>query len=195
MIEIDRAPPSWADRSQCDLAARARCAGRVFARGARAPADVDPHSAFDERRAMQHLRFIARSRIRLVRHIIVPFASISYSNFRAGDRGRASGIVRARRALHGLPVQIINVVRACPGPAQPAMQSCSRHTTTRRASPPRQAQAMTARPSRRSSRSRRVLAADERPLRNDVILLITDGEEIGLLGARAFLAEHRWAMT
>jgi hypothetical protein len=30
-------------------------------------------------------------------------------------------------------------------------------------------------------------------LRNDVIFLFTDGEELGLLGARAFVAEHRWA--
>jgi hypothetical protein len=31
-----------------------------------------------------------------------------------------------------------------------------------------------------------------RPLKNDVIFLFTDGEEAGLLGARAFVAEHRW---
>ena len=31
------------------------------------------------------------------------------------------------------------------------------------------------------------------PLANDVIFLITDGEEVGLLGAAAFTAEHRWA--
>src|SRR5216684_6900645 len=31
------------------------------------------------------------------------------------------------------------------------------------------------------------------PLRNDIILLITDGEEAGLLGASAFVAEHPWA--
>jgi hypothetical protein len=31
------------------------------------------------------------------------------------------------------------------------------------------------------------------PPRNDVILLFTDGEEVGLLGARAFVAEHPWA--
>ena len=30
-------------------------------------------------------------------------------------------------------------------------------------------------------------------LRNDVIFLITDGEEVGLLGARAFVNEHPWA--
>lgn len=30
------------------------------------------------------------------------------------------------------------------------------------------------------------------PLDNDVIVLITDAEEIGLLGARAFVAEHPW---
>lgn len=30
------------------------------------------------------------------------------------------------------------------------------------------------------------------PLANDVILLISDGEEIGLLGARAFVAQHPW---
>jgi len=31
------------------------------------------------------------------------------------------------------------------------------------------------------------------PLKNDVILLFTDGEEVGLLGAQAFVAEHPWA--
>ena len=30
------------------------------------------------------------------------------------------------------------------------------------------------------------------PLRNNVVVLITDGEEIGLLGARAFVDEHPW---
>jgi Peptidase family M28 len=33
----------------------------------------------------------------------------------------------------------------------------------------------------------------EAPLKNDVIILFTDGEENGLLGARAFVAEHPWA--
>lgn len=31
------------------------------------------------------------------------------------------------------------------------------------------------------------------PLRNDVIFLFTDGEELGLLGAKAFIEEHRFA--
>ena len=31
------------------------------------------------------------------------------------------------------------------------------------------------------------------PLRNDIIFLLTDGEEDGLLGASAFVAEHAWA--
>jgi hypothetical protein len=31
------------------------------------------------------------------------------------------------------------------------------------------------------------------PLKNDVVFLFTDGEESGLLGARAFVAEHPWA--
>ncbi len=31
------------------------------------------------------------------------------------------------------------------------------------------------------------------PLRNDVIFLFTDGEELGLLGAKAFVDEHPWA--
>ncbi len=30
------------------------------------------------------------------------------------------------------------------------------------------------------------------PLRNDLIVLLTDGEELGMLGARAFVAEHAW---
>jgi hypothetical protein len=31
------------------------------------------------------------------------------------------------------------------------------------------------------------------PLKNDVICLLTDGEEVGLMGARAFVGEHPWA--
>jgi len=31
------------------------------------------------------------------------------------------------------------------------------------------------------------------PLKNDTIFLFTDGEEVGLLGAKAFVEEHRWA--
>jgi hypothetical protein len=31
------------------------------------------------------------------------------------------------------------------------------------------------------------------PLKNDIIVLLTDGEEVGMLGARAFTAEHLWA--
>jgi len=38
----------------------------------------------------------------------------------------------------------------------------------------------------------RILKAGPPP-RNDVILLLTDGEELGLLGARAFVEQHAWA--
>ena len=38
----------------------------------------------------------------------------------------------------------------------------------------------------------RALRASER-LKNDVIFLFTDGEEVGLMGARGFIAEHPWA--
>jgi Zn-dependent M28 family amino/carboxypeptidase len=38
----------------------------------------------------------------------------------------------------------------------------------------------------------RALKAGE-PLKNDVIFLFTDGEEAGLLGAKAFVEEHPWA--
>lgn len=39
----------------------------------------------------------------------------------------------------------------------------------------------------------RALGASKQPLLNDVIALITDGEEAGLLGAAAFVREHPWA--
>jgi len=39
----------------------------------------------------------------------------------------------------------------------------------------------------------RALRARKRPLAHDVIALFTDGEEAGLLGAAAFVREHRWA--
>ena len=38
----------------------------------------------------------------------------------------------------------------------------------------------------------RALASAE-PLRNDVVMIFTDGEEAGLLGASAFVAEHALA--
>jgi hypothetical protein len=39
----------------------------------------------------------------------------------------------------------------------------------------------------------RALGASGEQLRNDVLFLFTDAEETGLLGARAFMAEHPWA--
>jgi Peptidase family M28 len=39
----------------------------------------------------------------------------------------------------------------------------------------------------------RALSASDQPLKNDVVFLFTDSEETGLLGARAFVAEHPWA--
>jgi hypothetical protein len=36
---------------------------------------------------------------------------------------------------------------------------------------------------------------DEQPFRNDVIVVLTDGEESGLFGAQAFFREHRWRDT
>jgi hypothetical protein len=39
----------------------------------------------------------------------------------------------------------------------------------------------------------RALRARKTPLEHDVIALFTDGEEAGLLGAAAFVREHRWA--
>lgn len=36
-------------------------------------------------------------------------------------------------------------------------------------------------------------ALRERPAAHDVVLVFTDGEERGLLGAQAFMAQHRWA--
>ena len=39
----------------------------------------------------------------------------------------------------------------------------------------------------------RALGASSEPLKKDIIFLFTDSEETGLLGARAFLAEHPWA--
>ena len=37
------------------------------------------------------------------------------------------------------------------------------------------------------------LLKEEAPFRNPIIFLITDGEEVGLLGADAFVSEHPWA--
>jgi hypothetical protein len=39
----------------------------------------------------------------------------------------------------------------------------------------------------------RALGASGQQLRNDIVFLFTDAEETGLLGARAFVAEHPWA--
>ena len=39
----------------------------------------------------------------------------------------------------------------------------------------------------------RALKASGRPLTNDVIFLFSDGEEVDLMGAEAFVEEHPWA--
>lgn len=39
----------------------------------------------------------------------------------------------------------------------------------------------------------RALIAADKPLRNTIIVVLTDAEEVGLLGAQAFFTHHRWA--
>jgi Zn-dependent M28 family amino/carboxypeptidase len=39
----------------------------------------------------------------------------------------------------------------------------------------------------------RALRARKQPLAHDIMVLFTDGEEAGLLGAAAFVREHPWA--
>ncbi len=162
--------------------------------GAVVPAPVPagaPDTAFSSGRAMAHVaRLAARARpvgspahaaarryllaeLRALGHDPKVHASVGFS-----DGGDALTVAR-----------IHNVVARIPGtePGGPAVLVTA-HYDSRGISPGAGDDALGV---AAILESLRALSARP-PLRNDLIVLLSDGEEIGLLGARAFVAEHPW---
>ncbi len=161
-----------------------------------APRDVAPRSGFDTERALEHLRFVARdprplgsAHHRRVREYLV-------SQFRSMglDAQEQEARVPLRRDGTGPRIEVSNVVARLPGAGgasttHAVMLAAHYDSTHTNAAASRGAgddgAAVAA-----LLEVARVLTSD-RP-QNDVIFLITDGEERGLLGARAFVDEHPW---
>ena len=171
------------------LALAAWLALRIVAPPAPAPADA-PADSFSAVRAMRHVeRIAARPR---------PSGSDAHAEAREwivgafGELGleaqvdREISTVLSGRSVRASSVQ--NIVARMPGQeAGPAVLLMA-HYDTRPQTPGAGDDATGVAAlleAARALRARPVLA-------RDVIFLVTDGEEVGLLGARAFLANHPW---
>jgi len=155
------------------------------------PADVDAKSAWSGENAARHLAFIASAprQIGSEHHravhdyLISEFASL-------GLEISAQDTVVAMPMLHRLPTRVRNVAARVHGTAgrSEAIALAAHYDTTRAAAAPGAGDDGAAVAA--LLEVARVLASD--PPRHDVIFLITDGEEMGLLGARAFVKEQPW---
>jgi hypothetical protein len=154
-------------------------------------ADVDPHSRWSTSDATENLRFIASAprqpgsdHHRAVReYLVAQFTTL-------GLQVEVQDTPVAMPMLHRLPIQVKNVVGRLEGtrPGSQAIMLSAHYDTTRISESPGAGDDGAAVAA--LLEVARVLAID-RPA-NDVIFLITDAEEMGLLGARAFAREHRW---
>lgn len=160
-----------------------------------APLNLASGSGFDAAAAANHLRFIAckarplgSEHHRAVReYLVAHFRSLGCETEVQDTR------ISSRRLLHGLPIRVKNVIarlRGTVGGSKAVALAAHYDSTPLNAAASRGAgddgAAVAA-----LLEVARVLSL-ERP-KNDVIFLITDGEELGLLGARAFVDEHPWA--
>ncbi len=160
------------------------------------PHDVAPGSGFETDRALAHLEFIARAprplgsaHHRAVREYLVnEFQSLGLLVEVQDAR------VPLRRDGTGPRIEVSNVLARLPGAggasATHAVMLAAHYDSTH----------LNAAASRGAGDDGAAVAAllevarvltSDRP-QNDVIFLITDGEERGLLGARAFVDEHPW---
>jgi hypothetical protein len=157
----------------------------------RLPEHVAPHSPFETDRAMAHLRFIAAEPHALGsphHHAVRDYLVRQFQEL--GLEVEIQNASVPASVLHGLSVEVMNVVARLRGadPTGKALMLAAHYDSTRLAE------------SRGAGDDgagvaallevARVLAQD--PPRNDIIFLITDGEELGMLGARAFVKEHPW---
>jgi hypothetical protein len=159
------------------------------------PQDVAPGSGFETDRAMAHLDFIARAPRPLGSEHHTAVREYLVSQFKS--LGLLVEVQDARVPLRrdgtGPRIEVANVVARLPGTAGGAGKAVmlaahydSTHTNSAASRGAGDDGAAVA----ALVEVARVLTSD-RP-ENDVIFLITDGEERGLLGARAFVEEHAW---
>ncbi len=159
-----------------------------------APLDVAPDSGFDTDAAMKHLRFIAaeprpvgsKHHRAVCEYLVQQFQSLGLETEVQETR------FRARRMLRGLPIEVRNVVarlRGTAGTSRAVMLAAHYDSTPALAAASRGAGDDGAAVAALIEVARNL--ALDRP-RNDIIFLITDAEELGLIGADAFVTEHRW---
>jgi hypothetical protein len=166
------------------LGAAAASIARLFP-----PAHDDPTDGFSTEKAMAHLRVIAReprplgspANLAARDYLVEQFTKLGYET----RVGSGTGPIGRQR----LPLQAHNVLARLRGTARDGRAIVlAAHYDSVRSGPGAgdDGAAVAA-----LLEVARVLAADPRP-RRDVIFLITDGEEIGLLGARVFTARDPW---
>ena len=169
------------------------CAASIL-RVARPPAAVPataPDTVFSAERAMRHVEQIASGRIRWARRTTIAFAIIS-----SGSSPRSDSMPQIQQATAiGTRYQeagrVQNILAWLPG-SRPERKGCAdRRALRRRRRGP--AASDDGAGSAALLETIRALRARKQPLAHDVIVLFTDGEEAGLLGAAAFVREHPWA--
>ena len=160
------------------------------------PRDAAPASGFQDDRAMAHLAFIARAPR--------PLGSEHHAAVREYLVNELKGMglyvevqearVPLRRDGTGPRIGVSNVVARLPGAGGAstthAVMLAAHYDSTHTNSAASRGAGDDGAAVAALLEVARVLTSD-RP-QNDVIILISDGEERGLLGARAFVAEHPW---
>lgn len=155
------------------------------------PADVDPRSAWSGENAAKHLSFIASGPRQIGSDHHRAVHDYLISEFESlGLEISAQDTMVAMPMLHRLPTRVRNVAARLNGKAggSSAIVLAAHYDTTRAAASPGAGDDGAAVAA--LLEVARVLASD--PPTHDVVFLITDAEEVGLLGARAFAKEHPW---
>ncbi|HWS55047.1 MAG TPA: M20/M25/M40 family metallo-hydrolase, partial [Pyrinomonadaceae bacterium] len=158
-----------------------------------APADAPPE-AFSSARAMRHLREVARlphptgteENARVRRYLVGQLAALGLSpEVHSGEAVRRPRLA-GRPALAG---RVENVVARLPGTAGGGRAlMLAVHYDSVPTAPGASDDGAGVAAVLETARALR----EGPPLKNDLILLFTDGEELGLLGAEAFAREHPW---
>jgi hypothetical protein len=158
---------------------------RPLPRPAALPAST-PTAEFSAERAMTHVRAIAQR----------PHPVGSPDHDRVRDYVRAefarlgvdSEVETGIGAYHGDSSRVENIVGRLPGTANTRPVMLAAHYDSVRAGPGAGDDGHAVAAILETLRALR----GGTPLRNDVLFLITDGEELGMLGAALFVHEHRW---
>lgn len=159
---------------------------------AAAPADAPP-DAFSSARAMRHLREIARrphptgteENARVRRYLLEQLAALGLNpEIHSGEAVVPQG-ARGGPAPAG---RVENVLARLPGTANSRALMLAVHYDSVPTAPGASDDGAGVAAVLETARALRAGP----PLKNDLILLFTDGEELGLLGAVAFAREHPW---